>query len=156
MIGTKVAVLALAAGGVGVLGLGAWQVHAKGGFPGHDRHEMFHKFINFAVNEKLDEIGASAAQKEKVRAAEARLFKKGEALHGERDSFRQELLALLEQDNPDPAQVKALAHKHIDKFSQFADEAADAVVELHGVFTPEQRHQLLAELREHMERHHRN
>jgi hypothetical protein len=30
------------------------------------------------------------------------------------------------------------------------------VVELHGVFTPEQRHQLLAELREHMERHHRN
>jgi protein CpxP len=156
MIGTKVAVLTLAAGGVGILGLGAWQVHAMGGFQGHDRHEMVHKFITFAVNEKLDQIGASAAQKEKVRAVEDRLIKKGEALHGERDSFRQELMALLEQDSPDPAQVKALAHKHIEKFSQFADEAADAVVELHGVFTPEQRHQLLADLREHMERHHHN
>ncbi|HKC13308.1 MAG TPA: periplasmic heavy metal sensor [Vicinamibacteria bacterium] len=155
MIGTKVAALALAAGGVGILGLGAWQVHATG-VQGHDRHEMFHKFVGFAVNEKLDAIGATAAQKEKVRAVEERLFKKGESLHGERASFHHELMALLEQDSPDPAQVKALAHKHIDKFSQFADDAADALVELHGVFTPEQRQQLLGELREHMERHHHN
>jgi len=156
MITTKIAVLALATGGAGILGLGAWQVHAQGGLPCGHRHEMMHKFIDFAVSEKLDEIGATAAQKEKVRAVEADLFKKGTALRGEHESFHQELVALLAQDNPDPAQVKALAHKHIEKFSQFADEAADALVELHGVFTPEQRGKLLANLQKHAEQHHHN
>lgn len=153
MISTKIGVLALAVGGAGALGVGAWQAQAHGGFRGHGRHEMFHKFVDFAVSEKLDEIGASAAQKEKVRAIKDRLMKKGEALHGDREAFRKELVALLEQDNPDPAQLKALAHERIEAFSRFADEAADALVELHGVFTPEQRRQLLAEAREHMKAH---
>jgi Spy/CpxP family protein refolding chaperone len=156
MISTKIAVLALVTGGLGAAGVGAWQVHAHGGLGGHGRHEMFHKFIEFAVNERLDEIGATAAQKEKVHAVEERLFKEGETLHGDREPFRQELMSLLQQDNPDPAQLKAIAHKHIEKLSQFADTAADALVELHGVFTPEQRRQLLAELQEHMEKHRRN
>lgn len=155
MIGTKIAVLALAAGGTGMLGLGAWQVRAHGGFGGH-RREMAHKFMEFVVNEKLDQIGATAAQKAKVRAVEDRLIKKGEALRGERESFHRELMAIIEQDNPDPAQIKALAHERIDKLSRFADEAADALVELHGVFTPDQRRQLLAELREIAQEHHRH
>jgi Spy/CpxP family protein refolding chaperone len=154
MITTKVAILALATGGASLLGLGAWKVHAYAGH--HGRHDMIHKFVDFAVNEKLDEIGASAAQKEKVRAVKERLIQKAQALHGEREAFHKDLLAMLEQDNPDPLRLKALAHERIDKLSQFADEAADAVVELHGVFTPEQRRQLLAELNEHMEQHHRN
>ncbi len=156
MISTKIVVLALATGGLGVAGFGAWQVHAHGGLAGRGHHEMFHKFIEFAVNEKLDEIGATATQKEKVHAVEERLFKEGQALHGDRDSFRQELMSLLQQDNPDPAQLKALAHKRIERLSQFADTAADALVELHGVFTPEQRRQLLADIQEHMERHRHN
>lgn len=156
MVSTKIAVLALAVGGAGALGVGAWQAQAHGGFPGHGRHKMFHKFVDFAVSEKLDEIGATAAQKDKVRAIKERLVKGGESLHRDKEAFRRELLALLEQDNPDAAQVKALARERIEAFSQFADEAADALVELHGVFTPEQRRRLMTELREHMERHHRN
>lgn len=155
MIGTKVAVLALAAGGVGLLGVGAWQVHAQGGFCGH-RHAMTHKFIDFVVNEKLDEIGATSAQKERVGAIKDRLMKKAEALHDDHQALHNDLLALLEQDNPDPARLKALVHERIEAFSRFADEAADGLVELHGVFTPEQRRKLLAEAREHVKPHARN
>jgi hypothetical protein len=49
--------------------------------------------------------------------------------------------------------VKALVRPRIDAFAQFADEAADAVAELHGVLTPDQRRKLLAEAREHAARH---
>jgi periplasmic protein CpxP/Spy len=155
MIGTKAVLLALAVGGASLLGLGAYRVSADGGFPGHRRgnHKMMLKFVEYAMNEKLDAVGATEAQKQKVRAIKDRLVKEGETLHGDRDEFRKELLALLEQENPDPARVKALAHQRIELFSRFADNAADAVVELHGVFTPDQRQKLIAELREHMDRH---
>jgi periplasmic protein CpxP/Spy len=76
------------------------------------------------------------------------------SLRGSKQGFREDLLKLLEQDDVDPAQVKAMVRQRTEAFTRFADEAADAVVELHSVFTPEQRKQLLADLREHMERHH--
>jgi Spy/CpxP family protein refolding chaperone len=152
MIGMKIAALALAVGGLGVVGAGAY--HVQGRLSGH-RHEMMHKFVEFAVDQKLEAIGATDAQKQKVRAIKERLLARAHALHGERESFRAELLGVLEQESPDPARLKALARERIDAFSGFADEAADALVELHGVFTPQQRQQLLADLREHVESHHR-
>ena len=151
MLDLKIAALVMAVGGAGALGAGAFQAH--GGFGGHRDGALMHKFIDFAVNEKLDEIGATEAQKQKVREIKERLVSEGHALRADRKAFRDEILALLEQDNPDPARLKAAVHERTEAFSRFADDAADAVVELHGVFTPEQRKQLLAAAREHTERH---
>jgi Spy/CpxP family protein refolding chaperone len=108
MIDAKLALLALTTSGVGIFGLGAWKVHAQGGFLGHRHPVMIHKFIDFAVNEKLDEIVATEAQKQKVREVKERLMKDGRALHESRTDLREKVLALLAQDNPDPAQLKAL------------------------------------------------
>ena len=155
MIGTKMAVLALAAGGVGVLGVGALHLQAHGGFRGHRDHAMMHKFIDFAVNEKLDEIGATDTQKQKVREIKDRLVKDGKALHQDHAALHQELLGLLEQDTPDPVRLKSLVHERTEALTRFADEATDAVIELHGLFTPEQRKKLLADLKEHLEERHR-
>lgn len=155
MIYSKMAVLALALGGAGIVGAGALHFQAHGGFPGHRDHAMMHKFIDFTVNEKLDEIGATEAQKQKVREIKDRLMKDGKALHPDHAALHQELLGLLEQDNPDPARLKALVHERTEAITRFADEAADAVIELHGLFTPEQRKKLLADLKEHMESRHR-
>jgi Spy/CpxP family protein refolding chaperone len=160
MIDAKVLILAVAAGGAGLAGLGTYAAYAHGGLAGHGRfaghrHEMAHKFIEFVVNEKLDQVGATDAQKEKVRAVRERLMAQGKALHGDKEALHRELLSILEQDNPDPARIKALAHERIAALSRFADDAADALVEVHGVLTPEQRQKLLADLRTHMERHRR-
>ena len=155
MIATKMAVLALAVGGAGVVGAGTLHARAQGGFRGHGDRVMMHKFVDFVVNEKLDEIGATESQKQKVREIKDRLQKDAKALHQDHAALHRELLGLLEQDNPDPARLKALVHERAEAVTRFADEAADAAIELHGVLTPEQRKKVLAMAREHMEaRHH--
>lgn len=154
----KIAMLALATGGAGLWGLGAWTARAHGGFHGHRggaHPEMVHKFIDFAVSEKLDEIDATEAQRQKVQEVKGRLLKEGHALRQGKESLHQELMTLLAQDNPDPARVKALVRQRTDAFVRFADDATDAVLELHGTFTPAQRAQLLDDAREHMAERHR-
>lgn len=149
----KIAVLALAAGGACILGVGALKAHAHPGFRFHGDHAMVHRFVDFAVNEKLDEIQATDEQKAKVREIKDRLMKDGQALREGHAGLHEQMLALLAQDNPDPAQVKALVRQRTDALVRFGDEAADALVELHGVLTPAQRQKLLADAREHRAGH---
>lgn len=147
----KIGLLAFAAGGAWLLGLGAWTVHARGGFHGHrggPRAEMVHKFIDFAVSEKLDEIEATPEQRQKVREIKDRLVKEGHALHEGKDTLHQDLMTAWAQDQPDPARVKALVRQRTDALVRFADDATDALLELHGTFTPAQRAQLLDAARE--------
>lgn len=153
MIDAKLAVLALATGGAGLFSMGAWKVHDHGGFGGHRHSALMLKFVDFAVNEKLDQIGATDAQKQKVRGVKDRLLKDGRALREGRAALREKVLALLAQDNPDPAQLKALIRERTDALSRFGDEAADALLEIHAALTPEQRQTLLAGARAHLEEH---
>jgi Spy/CpxP family protein refolding chaperone len=154
MFDPRIAVLAFAVSGAGLLGFGAYQAHAHGGFRGHRDPALMHKFIEFVISEKLDAIGASDAQKQKVREIKGRLVKDGHALHESKGTLHDELLGLLEEDEVDAARLKSAVKERTEAFSRFADEAASALVELHGVFTPEQRKQLLAEVRAHHARHH--
>jgi protein CpxP len=149
----KLAVLALATGSAGLFTMGAWKAHDHGGFGGHRHPALMLKFIDFAVNEKLDQIGATDAQKQKVHEVKDRLVKDGRALHEGQGALREKVLALLAQDNPDPAQLRALIRERTDALSRFGDEAADALIEIHGTLTPEQRQKLLAGAREHLEEH---
>lgn len=153
MLDPRITVLAIAVSGAGALGVGAWTAYAHGGFRGPRDPALMHRFIGFALDEKLDAIGATEAQKQKVREIKDRLVKDGHPLRESHLAFRDDVLKLLEQDNLDPAQVKSLVRERTEALTRFADEVADAVVELHGILTPEQRKQLLADAREHMARH---
>jgi periplasmic protein CpxP/Spy len=154
MITAKMMVLGAAlagvagAGGLGAGALGAGALHAHGGFRGHGRDpEMIHRFIQFAVNEKLDAIEATPEQRQKVREVSDRLLQEAKALHQGKQDLHGEMLELLAQDEPDAARVKALVHGRMEEFSRFADDAADGLLELHRIFTPEQRAKLLADAR---------
>ena len=116
---------------------------------------MRRKFIDFMVNEKLDAIGATDAQKQKVVEIKDRLLQEAQALHPDRTVFRREILGLLEQDNPDPARLRALVHERTLALTRFADQAVDAALELHDVLTPEQRQKIRADIEAHMEARHR-
>lgn len=157
MLSSKVVLLALAVAGAGGVGAGVWAGGAGHGFGGrgfgHDR-EMIHRFARFLVEEKLTEIGATDAQKQKVREVAQRLATDGQALHADRPAFREELLAQLAQDEPDAARVKALVRERVEAFGRFADDATDALLDVHQALTPAQRQKLLAEARAHLEAHH--
>jgi periplasmic protein CpxP/Spy len=157
MLDPRMTIVALAVSGAGALGLGGvWAAAAHTGFRcgahGHRDSAMVHRFVDFAVNEKLDEVKATDEQRQKVREIKERLMKDGHALHESHGALHADLVKLLEQDQVDAAQVKALVHQRTDALVRFADEAADAAVELHDVFTPEQRKLLLADLRDHLDR----
>jgi Spy/CpxP family protein refolding chaperone len=66
MMDPRITLVALAVSGASALGVGAWTA-AQGGFHGHRGPAMFHKFVDFAVESKLDEIGATDAQRQKVK-----------------------------------------------------------------------------------------
>src|SRR5215468_357892 len=113
MLDPRMTIVALAVSGAGALGLGGvWAVAAHSGFRcgSHGPHgsAMMHKFVDFAVNEKLDEIKATDEQRQKVREIKDRLMKDGHALHESHGALHADLVKLLEQDQVDPAQVKAL------------------------------------------------
>jgi protein CpxP len=152
----KMALLAAASGSAWLLGLGAWAAHERGGLPRCGaRGEMMHKFVDFAITQKLDEIDATAEQRQKVQEVKERLMKEGHALKESKQGLHQELMTVWSQENPDRARVKALVRQRTDAFARFADDAADAVLDLHDTFTPAQRAQLLEDAREHMARHRR-
>lgn len=156
MIDPRIAVLAAAVSGAGLLGLGAWQVHAHGGgFRGFRHHALGHKFLDFVVSEKLEEIGATEAQKQKITEIKERLMKSGHALREGREPLGREVFTLLEKDRLEAAEIKALVHARAEEVTRFADEVAEGLAELHGLLTPEQRRTLLAEAREHLAGHRR-
>jgi protein CpxP len=149
MITAKMLMMGAALAGVaGAGGLGAGAMHAHGGLRGHGRDpEMVHKFIQFAVNEKLDAIEATPEQRQKVQAVSDRLLQEAKALRQGKRELHDELFLLLAQEEPDAARVKALVRSRVQEFSRFADDATDGLLELHRTFTPEQRAQLLADAR---------
>ncbi len=153
----KLTMLALVVAGTGVLGAGAW-AHGGLGFGGrghaHGAHgAMMQRFMTFAMDEKLTQIGATDAQKQKVHAIGQRLMTEGRALHADRDALHAELLEQLAKDQPDEARVRALVHTRVEAFTRLVDSATSAVFEVHALLTPEQRQALLADARAHLESH---
>lgn len=156
MLTAKVMLLAATAAGSGAVGAGAIHAYARHCSHGGGPHgAMMHKFVDFMVNEKLDEIGASDAQKQKVRAIKDKLMAEGTALREERMAAHKEILEQLSRDQPDAERVHALVKDRTESFARFADDVTSGVLELHAVLTPEQRQKLLAHAREHMEGHDR-
>lgn len=160
MLDLKLMAIATAMSG-SLLGLGAAGAWAHGGLGqdgglhglgGHGR-ELLHRFAEFVVDQKLDALGASAAQKQKVKEVHDRFFAERPARQAERRAFAEALLAELDKPEPDAERLKALFRDHVEARLSRADEAAAALVELHAVFTPEQREKLLGHARERLAHH---
>src|SRR5262249_17581217 len=104
MLNAKGILLAAPAPGSGALGGGALHTYAGRCFYGHgfgSHGAMVHKFVDFVVNEKLNEIGATDAQRQKVNEIKDRLMKKGEALRESKRAAHSEILEQLSRDQPD-------------------------------------------------------
>ncbi len=100
------------------------------------------KLVTFKLNDMLDDIGATPAQREKVLAAKDKVL--GDFLKN-RDTNRQTREAMVAQwksDQPDAKAIHAAIDARIEQMRALAHEAADQALEIHEVLTPAQREPL--------------
>jgi Spy/CpxP family protein refolding chaperone len=135
-------VLALAAVAGGTLALTAAKYHHGG--PAH-----LEQMINHRVDKMLDDVKATDTQRQQILAIKDKLLADGKALRASQADVRKQLLAQWNADQPDTAQVHALVDGRADATKKFADEVADALVQVHGILTPEQRATVAQKLQQH-------
>jgi Spy/CpxP family protein refolding chaperone len=108
-------------------------------------------FVTERVDDALDDLDATAPQRERILAIKDRLLAEGTKAHAGRDALHTELLAMWSADAVDRARLHAIVDERIEAMRAFAHAAADGVAEAHDVLTPEQR----AEVAKKAERMHR-
>jgi protein CpxP len=125
----RILVVALAIAGIGTLA--AWK-HG-----GH--HGDLSAMVGARVDKVLDEVNATPDQRAKITAIRDRLVEKAKALHAGRKGDLQAALAQWDSPNPDRNAIHARIDQHAQATQAFAHEVADALVEVHGILTPDQR-----------------
>jgi periplasmic protein CpxP/Spy len=111
--------------------------------------ERIQQIITWKLDDKLDDIDASDAQKQSIHALKDRLLTDGQRLMGEQQATRLEVLTQLESDRPDAQKLHAVVDARIEAMRAFAHQVTDAALEVHRLLTPEQRKELATEYREH-------
>lgn len=130
----------LAVSSVLVLGAFGWG-------PGPMRHgkmdpKKVDNFLTYRLNDVLDDVQATPAQRQQILAIKDRLMPEAKRLMAERGSHRDEVKQLWLSDSPDPRAVHALIDQRADEMKAFADKVADGILEAHRILTPAQRAQL--------------
>jgi Spy/CpxP family protein refolding chaperone len=113
--------------------------------------ERAQKYVNMRIDDELDDIKASPTQKTQIHALADTLFPQAVQLRADGLAARSAALAQLEQPKPDAAQLHALVDARIDAFRTFAHSAVDAVLKAHETLTPEQRTEVIAKIKKHIE-----
>lgn len=108
-------------------------------------------FVTDRVDDVLDDLDATDAQRQQIHAIKDRLLAQARGLHAEGEPLHGEVKAQWESANPDRARLHSLVDQRFEAMRAFAHQAVDAGVEIHGILTPEQR----AKLEKKMERMHR-
>jgi Spy/CpxP family protein refolding chaperone len=137
------------AGLAGVFTLAGWG--GRCGHPrSHDPAEMA-AFVTDRVDDALDDLDATDAQRQQIHAIKDRLLAKAAGLHDGKEKVHAEVLAQWQSPNPDRARLHAIVDERFAAMRALAHDAVDAGVDVHGILTPEQR----AKLTKKVERMHR-
>ncbi|HEU4385016.1 MAG TPA: Spy/CpxP family protein refolding chaperone [Anaeromyxobacteraceae bacterium] len=137
---------------LGLAALFALATGFRGGCGGH-RHDpaSIDRMVTAHLEDALEDLDATPAQKGQVMALKDRVLQKGLALRQGGQETKKALVAQWDSASPDRAAVHALVDARIDAMRAFAHEAADAAVDLHGILTPEQRAKISKKVHRHME-----
>lgn len=116
----------------------------------------FHRGLDERIERALDEIDATDAQRARIREIRDRLKARLETQKADRAKHRQEMKEeqrrFWTSEEPDVAELRARIDERIERHRAHAYAVADAMVEIHGVLTPEQRAQVADLVERHMER----
>jgi Spy/CpxP family protein refolding chaperone len=139
IIGTVAAVAVIGAGAA------AW---AAGGDMGHGhwRGKFMRGFMEYRLDQVLTDVGASAEQKDKLKALFKTTMDEVRPERGDRKEMRDEVIKLLEAPTIDRNAIEALRAKHVQQIEEKSKTIAKAVGDAAEILTPEQRKKLIEEM----------
>jgi Spy/CpxP family protein refolding chaperone len=141
----------VAAGTAGVVMLSGFRGGCGHRPHGHDPAEVA-AFVSDRVDDALDDVDATEAQRAQIHAVKDRLLARAQTLRDGHRAVRDEVLAQWKSDAPDRARLQALVDQRVEATRAFAQEAIDAGVEVHAILTPEQRAMVTRKIERRMER----
>jgi Spy/CpxP family protein refolding chaperone len=120
-----------------------------GGGRGWHAPERAYQFLTWRVDDALDELEATDAQRARVNGVKDRLFQAALTQHEAHRATRGEFVTQLASERPDAQRLHALVDARVEAMRALAHQAVDGMLEVHGSLTPAQR----AEVAERFERH---
>ena len=144
------AVMGIVAGATVLTGF-AGGCHGRHGGHGRDPAAMA-AAVTEHVDEVLDEIDATPAQRAKVHEIKDRLLASAREAHEAHGADRQALLEAWRSPNPDRAALLARVDARIDAMRAFAHQAVDGALEVQATLTPEQREKVAKKVERRMGR----
>jgi Spy/CpxP family protein refolding chaperone len=139
-------VAVVTAGLLGAVGVAAY---AAAGGGRHAHGAIMKRMVTAAVDEALDAAQVTPEQRTAIHGTRDRLFAAFEEHRKSRGAHMQEVLALFEADQVDPARVDALRRQGEAEHARLRDTVIQAVTDVHGILTPVQRKALADYVRQH-------
>lgn len=97
------------------------------------------RLVGARVDNVLDDVDATDAQRAQVKSIQERLIKDGLELRKGNVETRKELFAQWESTNPDKQKIYGVVDARAEEFKAFAHKVVDAAVEFHGILNATQR-----------------
>jgi Spy/CpxP family protein refolding chaperone len=141
-----VAAISVVVLGLGAAAIGAW-AHGAGGVGAHGW--MMKRMVSAMLDEALDKANVSAEQRAAIHASRDRAFAAFDGQRGDHDTQREQVLAMFEADRVDPAQLETLHARMEEHRRAMRTAVTQAIVEIHGTLTPEQRKVVAQFVRDH-------
>jgi len=134
-----------------VLG-GAVAVSCSHGGPGRMSPERMKTIVTWKVNDVLDDIDATSAQRKVILDATYKVLADFGKLHAQSEANHEKLLAELESSQPRADVFHAMIDERTEAFQAFLHRAVDTLLAADNVLSREQRERLVDMAREHMEK----
>jgi len=148
-LGAAGLVLAAGLGVVSVVhgGPGGAGPHGHGGGAGAEGPMAIPHMVEWLVDNALDGVNATDAQRTKVQAVKDRVLSQAATLHQAHDSTHEEFARQWQMDKMDAAQLHALVDARIEDLRRVLHTAVDGVVDVHDTLTPAQRQTLMEKVK---------
>jgi hypothetical protein len=130
---------------------GATVVSCAGGH-GKMSPERMKTMVTWKVNDVLDDIGATSAQRKVVLDQTYKVLADAQKLHAQSAGDHEKLLAELESSQPRAEVIHAMVDERSDAFKAFLHRSVDALLVANAALSVDQRGQLADMAREHMEK----
>jgi periplasmic protein CpxP/Spy len=114
--------------------------------------ERMKTIVTWKVNDVLDDIDATSAQRKVILDAAYKVLADFGKLHAQGEADREKLLAELESSQPREAVIDAMIDTHLEAFKGFLHRTVGTLLAANTVLDREQRAQLAEMARAHMQK----